>query len=143
MADKPLFVLDQDGRYRLGYDQNQWVVQRRSGTRRKGQRAGQVNWEGFAFVGGTKNTLWRIFREDEIWLTDAAISKVDAMPDHFFSFLRQHDPELARRHPIWNTCQANKTPCTARSHGAKPPQQQEAGKDDQHPEPVRVAVDAE
>ena len=137
MADKPLFRLND--RFRLACDQNQWVVQRRAGVRRDGPRAGQVNWEGFAFVGSKKNTLWRVFREDEIWLTDEAISKMDAMPDHFFSFLRQHDPALAHRHPIWKTCQADKTPCTAPSLEAKT---HGAGRDDQRPEPARVEVDA-
>ncbi len=30
VADKPLFILDADSRWRLAYDSNQWVIQRRA-----------------------------------------------------------------------------------------------------------------
>ena len=90
MADKPLFKLND--RFRLAYDQHQWVVQHRSG---------HSTWRAVAFIGNKKTTLWRTFREREIWLTDEAIAKIDALPDHFFSFLRLHDPALAKRHSIY------------------------------------------
>ncbi len=32
MADKPLFSLDAEARWRLAFDRQQWVVQRRAGT---------------------------------------------------------------------------------------------------------------
>ena len=32
MADKSLFILDAEARWRLAYDSQQWVVQRRVGT---------------------------------------------------------------------------------------------------------------
>ncbi len=31
MADKPLFNLDTKGRWRLAYDRQQWMIQRRAG----------------------------------------------------------------------------------------------------------------
>ncbi len=31
MADKPLFNLDTKGRWRLAYDREQWMIQRRAG----------------------------------------------------------------------------------------------------------------
>ncbi len=34
MADKPLFILDTDARWRLAYDANQWVLQQRRGKAR-------------------------------------------------------------------------------------------------------------
>ena len=36
-------------------------------------------------------------------LTDGVIAKMGAMPGTFSSLLRGHDPELARRHPIYKT----------------------------------------
>ncbi len=36
-------------------------------------------------------------------LTDEVIAKMGAMPGTFSSLLRGHDPELARRHPIYKT----------------------------------------
>ncbi len=104
MADKLLFNLND--KYRLAYDAHQWVVQRRDG---------KTTWRGIAFIGSKKETLWRTFREKQIWLTDEAIEKVDAMPGHFFSFLREHDPELAKRHPIYKAHLAKITPHTTRS----------------------------
>jgi hypothetical protein len=112
MADIPLFELDAEGRWRLGYDQHQWIVQRRDGRR---------TWRGIAFIGSKKSTLWRTFREKQIELTDEAIAKVDALPDYFFSFLRQHDPELAKRHPIYLAHRATGKAHTAGSRSPKQP----------------------
>ncbi len=104
MADKPLFRLND--RFRLAYDQHQWVVQHRSG---------RSTWRAVAFIGNKKTTLWRTFREREIWLTDEAIARVDALPDHFFGFLREHDPVLAKKHPIHRAHAAEFRGHTARS----------------------------
>jgi hypothetical protein len=112
MRDLPLFVLDADGRWRLAYDQHQWILQRRDGRR---------TWRGIAFIGSKKSTLWRIFREKHIGLTDEAIAMVDALPDYFFSFLRQRNPELAEKHPIYQTHQALKKAHTARSRSQEQP----------------------
>ena len=106
MPDLPLFELDAESRWRLAYDQHQWIVQRRDGRR---------TWRGIAFIGSEKSTLWRIFREKQIWLRDEAIARVDALPDYFCSFLRQHDPELAKRHPIYLAHRGAKKAHTARS----------------------------
>ncbi len=38
MADEPLFTLDAEGRWRLAYDRQQWILQR--GERRNSVRAG-------------------------------------------------------------------------------------------------------
>jgi hypothetical protein len=64
MVDKPLFNLDADGRWRLAYESNQWVLQRRvgsSGTDRSGNP--DSGWRGVSFVGGKKATPGRSFRE--------------------------------------------------------------------------------
>ena len=106
MADIPLFELDAEGRWRLAFDGRQWIIQRRDGRR---------TWRGIVFIGSEKSALWRTFREKEIRLTDEAIARVDALPDHFFSFLRQHDPELATRHPIYSAHTALRKAHTARS----------------------------
>ncbi len=34
MADIPLFTLDAEGRWRLAYDRQQWIIQRRKGPAR-------------------------------------------------------------------------------------------------------------
>ena len=104
MADKPLFGLN--GKFRLAYDQHQWIVQ---------HRCGRSTWRAVAFIGNKKTTLWRTLREREIWLSDEAIARVDALPDHFFSFLREHDPVLAKRHPIYRAHAAEIRGHTARS----------------------------
>ncbi len=88
MADKLLFMLN--AKYRLAHDQRQWIVQRRSG---------KEAWHGIAFVGSMKATLKRIFKKNKIWLTDKAISEVDALPDTFLRFLIAHDLETALIHP--------------------------------------------
>jgi len=128
MADIPLFMLDAEGRWRLSYDQNQWIVQRRDGRR---------TWRGIAFVGSKKSTLWRIFREKQIWLTDDVIASVDDLPDTFFRFLRNHNPELAKRHPIYRAHQAEKKAHTVRSHvSGQLPARKSEGEADEHSDRV-------
>ncbi len=64
MADKPLFDLDTEGRWRLAYDRQQWVVQRRAGMPcRRGSDSAAMRWTGWkavSFVGGKKATLARV-----------------------------------------------------------------------------------
>ena len=52
MADKPLFILDAEARWRLAYDSNQWVVQRRTGKARvrhlEGHAIADSGWRGVA-----------------------------------------------------------------------------------------------
>ena len=65
MADKPLFNLDADERWRLAYNSQQWILQ----VRRAGKpvvrhpQGGQVldkRFRAVAFVGGKKATLTRL-----------------------------------------------------------------------------------
>ncbi len=67
MADKPLFNLDAEGRWRLAYDRQQWIIQRRTKKARvshtEGGSIADSGWRGVAFVGGTKTTLRRVLRE--------------------------------------------------------------------------------
>ncbi len=88
MADKPLFNLDAEGRWRLAYDRNQWVIQRRKGPPRPygvvpGRDSG---WMAVSFVGGKKTTLARLFREKGISLTPEAQARFDALPEQFLDF---------------------------------------------------------
>ncbi len=50
MADKPLFNLDTDGRWRLAYDRQQWVIQRRTQKPRvrrlEGHAIADTGWRG-------------------------------------------------------------------------------------------------
>ncbi len=89
MADKPLFTLDAEGRWRLAYDRNQWVIQRRKGSTRPANRSSIADsgWRGVSFVGGKKATLARLFREKGISLTPEAQARFDALPEQFLDFV--------------------------------------------------------
>ena len=91
MADKSLFTLDAEGRWRLAYDRQQWIIQRRVGKPLPGRSdssAGATSgWKAVSFVGGTKTTLERLFRERGIVLTPEAQSRLDALPEQFLDFV--------------------------------------------------------
>ncbi len=89
MADKPLFNLDAEGRWRLAYDRNQWVIQRRKGPPRPyGVVPGRASgWMALSFVGGKKTTLERLFWEKGISLTPEAQARLDALPERFLDFV--------------------------------------------------------
>ncbi len=91
MADKPLFNLDTDGRWRLAYDRQQWIIQRRTKKARVGRTEGgsiaDSGWRGVSFVGGKKATLDRLFREKAISLTAEAQARFDALPEQFMDFI--------------------------------------------------------
>ena len=89
MADKPLFNLDAGGRWRLAYDRQQWIIQRRKGPARPcgvvpGRDSG---WMAVSFVGGKKTTLARLFREKGISPTPEAQARLDALPERFLDFI--------------------------------------------------------
>ncbi|MCH9053993.1 MAG: hypothetical protein IIA72_23575 [Proteobacteria bacterium] len=90
MADKPLFNLDAEGRWRLAYDSNQWIVQRRAQKPRvrrlEGHAIADSGWRGVSF-GGKKATLARLFREQGISLTPVAQARLDALPEQFLVFV--------------------------------------------------------
>ncbi len=93
MADKSLFTLDTEGRWRLAYDRQQWIIQRRKGPPRPsnvvpGRASG---WMAVSYVGGKKATLDRLFREKGIVLTAEAQTRFDALPDQFLAFLAEID----------------------------------------------------
>ncbi len=85
MTDTPLFNLDANGRWRLAYDRQQWVVQRRRRAPRRSERAGIADsgWRGVSFVGGRKATLRRVLREKGVPLTAEAQARLDALPERF------------------------------------------------------------
>jgi hypothetical protein len=91
MADQPLFNLNADGRWRLAYDGNQWVIQRRAqkprARRLEGHAIVDSGWRGVSFVGGKKATLHRLFREKDISLTAEAQARFDALPEQFMDFI--------------------------------------------------------
>ncbi len=91
MADNPLFNLDAKGRWRLAFDAQQWIIQRRVGKPLPGRSdssAGATSgWKAVSFVGGTKTTLERLFREKGIVLTPEALSRLDALPEQFLDFV--------------------------------------------------------
>ena len=91
MADKPLFILDAEGRWRLAYDSQQWVLQRRTQRPRvrrlEGHAIADSGWRGVFFVGGKKATLERLFREKGLSLTPEAQARLDALPEQFLDFV--------------------------------------------------------
>jgi hypothetical protein len=97
MVDKPLFILDADGRWQLAYDSNQWVLQRRVGSPdRNTSGIRESGWRGVSFVGGKKATLERLYREKGIVLTAAARARFDALPDNFLAFIAVPERFFAR-----------------------------------------------
>ncbi len=89
MADQPLFTLDGESRWRLAFDAQQWVVQRRRRAPRRSERAGisESGWRGVAFIGSTKTTLARVLREKGVILTAEAQARLDALPERFMDFI--------------------------------------------------------
>ncbi len=89
MVDKPLFTLDIEGRWRLAYDSNQWVIQRRKGSARPSNRSGiaESGWRGVSFVGSEKRILDRCLRETGVVLTAEAQARLDALPEAFLEFI--------------------------------------------------------
>ena len=91
MADNPLFNLDTKGRWRLAYDAQQWIIQRRTqkprARRLEGHAIADSGWRGVSFVGGEKATLARLFRERGIVLTPEAQARLDALPEQFLDFV--------------------------------------------------------
>ena len=91
MADKPLFSLDAEGRWRLAYDVNQWVLQRRARKARvrhiEGRAVADSGWRGVSFVGGKKATLARVLGERGVVLTAEAQARLGALPERFLDFI--------------------------------------------------------
>ncbi len=91
MADKSLFTLDAEGRWRLAHDRQQWIIQRRVGNPLPGRSdssAGATSgWKAVSFVGGKKATLDRLFREKDVSLTPEAQARFDALPEQFQDFI--------------------------------------------------------
>ncbi len=93
MADLPLFTLDTEARWRLAYDRQQWVLQRRRRAPRRSERAGIADsgWRGVAFIGSTKATLARVLGEKGVVLTAEAQARLDALPEQFIDFIAAPD----------------------------------------------------
>ena len=88
MVDRPLFNLDAEGRWRLAYDSNQWVLQKRTGSPgRNHYGIRESGWRGVSFVGGRKATLGRLFREKGISLMPEAQTRFDTLPEQFLDFI--------------------------------------------------------
>ncbi len=120
MADKPLFSLDAEGRWRLAYDRQQWLVQRRAQKPRvkrlEGHAIADSGWRGVSFVGGKKATLGRLFREKGIVLTAEAGARFDALPDNFPAFIAALERFFARPEAV----------AALAGHGLTPPESTEA-----------------
>ena len=89
MADKSLFNLDAEGRWRLSYDRHQWILQRRAGSPRpgKGSAVRDTGWKAVSFVGSKKRVLHRCICEAGVVLTSEALARLDALPEQFLDFV--------------------------------------------------------
>ncbi len=76
-------MLDLAPGWRLTSDALQWVIQRKQGSK----------WRPLHFVATKKAVLERIFREEGICLTPDARRAVDALPESFREWRRQHIPQ--------------------------------------------------
>ena len=99
MTDIPLFILDEKARWRLAYDQNQWILQRRKGAARpsKGSGIRDSGWRGVSFVGSEKCILYRCLREKGVALTPAALAALERFPDTFREWLDEVEVRQRRR----------------------------------------------
>ncbi len=88
-----LFSLDAAGRWRLAYDDLQWIVQHKTQAARPGNSHGirDSGWRGTDYVGLEKRALCRCIRERGINLTPEAAARLDAMPEKFRDFLAERD----------------------------------------------------
>ena len=88
MADKPLFTLDADSRWRLAFDRQQWIIQRRKGPARPANRSGiaESGWRGASFIASTKRVLRRVLDEAGVLLTSEAQARLDVLPKRFADF---------------------------------------------------------
>ena len=84
MADNQFLRLN-DG-WALAYDSRQWILQKRTGLRTVGNRAGQESWQGKSFIASKKAVLLRVLREKGIRPTAKAQAALDALPDTFREF---------------------------------------------------------
>ncbi len=100
MADKPLFNLDAEGRWRLAYDSNQWVIQRRAQKPRvrrlDGHAIADSGWRGVSFIGSNKRVLRRVLGEKGVILTPEAQARLDALPERFMDFIAVPERFFAR-----------------------------------------------
>ncbi len=91
MADKPLFNLDAEGRWRLAYDRQQWVIQHRTMKARVSHTEGGSirvsGWRAVSFIGGKKASLRRVLGEKGVVLTAEAQARLDALPERFTDFV--------------------------------------------------------
>ncbi len=76
MTDKPLFNLDDEGRWRMAYDRQQWVIQHRTKkarvSRTEGGSTRDSGWRAVSFIGGTKAKLARVLGEKGVVLNAEA-----------------------------------------------------------------------
>ncbi len=105
MADKPLFDLDAEARWRLAYDRQQWVLQRGQRAARPGNSHGirESGWRGVSFIGSTKATLARVLGEKGVVLTAEAQARLDALSAQILPFPApsEHDRDTAvTTHPF-------------------------------------------
>ena len=79
-TDTPVFMLDQEERFRLAADRLQWIVQRCKGVTRKGANEGIGVYRAHRFC-TTRSALLRDLHELGIELTLEARARIEAFPE--------------------------------------------------------------
>ncbi len=79
-----LFTLDANEKWALGYDRLQWMI-----MRAKKRRVG-VTWQPVKFITSRKANLLSTLAEIGVQPTSKAQAALDAMPDTFRDWFRQH-----------------------------------------------------
>ena len=80
MTDRVLFELAEG--WRLAYDSQQWIIERRKGHTKDGQE----KWRGVRFIGGHVDDLYRCLARLKIDATDEAVEKLTRLPTTFKAF---------------------------------------------------------
>ncbi len=79
-TDTPVFMLDEEGRFRLAADRLQWIIQRRRGVRRIGPHKGEGVYIATRFC-TTRDVLLRDLRELGCELAPEARATIEAFPE--------------------------------------------------------------
>jgi len=137
MADIPFMRLN--GRWRLAYDNRQWIIQRLAGC----EKDGAEKWEGRKFIGCTRATLIREIARLKIKPTMEAAEELASLPASFGAFLREqrvNRPEDDMRSARHKRNRRKDQVCVA---PPKVPHSAISGKDDlDHPKPGDAPVRA-
>jgi len=101
MGDRLFLRLD--GKWSIGWDDRQWVLQRHHGLVEKGPRRGEEAWRGVSFVTSTRAVMARCMREKRVSV-EAGAYGLSALPGTFAEFLRERKAHSERDKASASAC---------------------------------------